>query len=107
MFTQLSLFDLPAQLDLPVPFDPVAAAVVAVRHPEAPGESSGQEQPLAQVIVPVQLYADGRRGDAIQPLGDLARLVLAQHQLVARRREEMQRRRAEQPRKSIRVLSPA
>lgn len=47
-----------------------------------------------------------RRADALQPMGELAQLVLARYDLLASRRRERERLRREQPRKSIRVLSP-
>ncbi len=55
---------------------------------------------------PVRIYRDGQRHDTIQPMGELARLVLARYDLLAMRRQERDRRRAGNPRRSIRVLSP-
>lgn len=49
---------------------------------------------------------DQRRPNELQPMGDLAKLVLARYDLMAQRRREMEARRRQQPRKSIRVLSP-
>lgn len=49
---------------------------------------------------------DQRRPNELQPMGDLAKLVLARYDLMAQRRREMETRRRQQPRKSIRVLSP-
>lgn len=46
-----------------------------------------------------------RRTDEIRPLGDLAQLVLARYDLMIRCREEKERQRREQPRRSIRVLT--
>ncbi len=93
MLTQLSLFDLPCDFDSPV-------AVVAITPNENPAaEAAGRASQ------PITLYATGQSHDSVQPVGDLARLVLARYEMVARRREEMLRRRAENPRKSIRVLA--
>lgn len=99
MFTQLSLFDLPGQFDSVSP-------VVSL------GNSGSQNAPdavapVAKMPEPVRIYGDSRCHDSIQPMGDLARLVIARYEMMARRREEMMRRKAENPRKSIRVLSPA
>jgi hypothetical protein len=100
MFTQLSLFDLPTSFDAVSP-------VVTVNQPEARPAAVVVEQPVVEKsLEPVRIYGDARPGDTIQPLGDLARLVIARYEMVARRREEMMRRKVEQPRKSIRVLSP-
>lgn len=49
---------------------------------------------------------DQRRPNELQPMGDLAKLVLARYDLLAQRRRELEARRRQQPRKSIRVLSP-
>lgn len=100
MFTQLSLFDLPGQ------FDP-ASPLVSLNNPAAQAGAVAEMPELAAAPQPVRIHGDQRRGDSIQPMGELARLVLARYEMVARRREERMRRQAEQPRKSIRVLSPA
>jgi len=111
MFTQLSLFDSAASLDSAASFDPVA------------GKSSVAVPPSAEVAAhearQIALRAEAQRLEAarierasqrqtgeVRPMGDLARLVLARYDLMIRRREELERRRREQPRPSIRVLSP-
>jgi len=88
MFTQLSLFDWSGQ------FDSVSPTPIVV-------------EPTSKPAQPVRIYGEARCHDSIQPMGDLARLVIARYEMMARRREEMIRRKAENPRKSIRVLSPA
>lgn len=104
MFTQLSLFDLPGQFDS-------ASPLVSLNNPDGQADAQAdavtQKAELAAAPQVVRIYGDQRRGDSIQPMGDLARLVLARYEMVARRREERMRRQAESPRKSIRVLSPS
>jgi hypothetical protein len=102
MCVQLSLFDAPYAL-----VNDRTASMVRESSEELVQESSPKQVESAEQVSPVRIYGDSRRGDSIQPMGDLARLVLARYDMVARRREELMRRRAEQPRKSIRVLSPA
>ena len=117
MFTQLSLFDLPGLFDAPSAPSPVVSlsspgtgspdAVVAPAGCTTATEATSAPVQAAAAPQPVAVYGDARRGDSIQPMGDLARLVLARYEMVARRRQEMMRRKAAQPRQSIRVLSPS
>jgi hypothetical protein len=114
MFTQLSLFDQPGHFDS---VSPAArgAIVFPTASPVAESTEDYTTSPDAKVVdaakklEPVRVYGDceSTRRDSIQPMGDLARLVIARYEMMARRREEMMRRKAENPRKSIRVLSPA
>lgn len=100
MFTQLSLFDLPGQFDS-------ASPVVSLNPPDAQADSVAAKTECPQAVEPLRIWGDRRRGDSIQPMGDLARLVLARYEMMARRRQERMQRQAAQPRKSIRVLSPS
>jgi len=98
MFTQLSLFDLPGQ------FDSVSSVVsLGSSGPQNAPEAAA---PVAKTPELVRIYGESRGCDSIQPMGDLARLVIARYEMMARRREAMTCRKAENPRKSIRVLSP-
>jgi hypothetical protein len=116
MLTQLSLFDLSHSFDAvsplvavpntALPLEAVAGAELC-KESESRYEAAVVTPSVARVLEPVRIYGEARREDSIQPLGDLARLVLARYEMVARRREEMMRRKAEQPRRSIRVLSPS
>jgi hypothetical protein len=108
MFTQLSLFDSAASIDTAAG----AAAFVHVSPARCPAAQRSAAAEPCQKAEPAQLLqrvavADQRRTDEIRPMGELAQLVLARYDLLARRRQEMDRRRREQPRKSIRVLSPS
>lgn len=105
MFTQLSLFDSAAA------FDPVACKSSVVVPPSA--EVAAHE--ARQIVLRAEAErfeaariesASQRRTGEVRPMGDLARLVLARYDLMIRRREELERRRREQSRPSIRVLSP-
>jgi hypothetical protein len=121
MFTQLSLFDSVGSVD-PLPsaagFVHVAAkravAKRATSEPTARREPARREparreparcEALERPVVGREVAYE-RRIDELQPMGDLARLVLARYDLLASRRRERDRRRREQPRQSIRVLSP-
>ncbi len=136
MFTQLSLFDSAGSVDtLPSTSSfvhvsaakrPVAkraatktvrytasgphaaAEVMAVRQTAAPQTGSWEPARCESLErpAPTRGAAYERRVDELQPMGELARLVLARYDLLASRRRERDRRRREQPRKSIRVLSP-
>jgi hypothetical protein len=91
----------------PRPSSPSAPSMVrepAGRQASGP-ESTGPES-IARGLAAGGL-AEERRVDEIRPMGELAQLVLARYDLLANRRQERDRRRREQPRKSIRVLSPA
>ena len=100
MFTQLSLFDQLGQFDASSP-------VVSLGKPASQNQNAAvAAAPVAKTPEPVRIYGESRCHDSIQPMGDLARLVIARYEMMARRREEMMRRKAENPRKSIRVLSP-
>lgn len=121
MFTQLSLFDSVGSVD-PLPsaagFVHVAArragAQRATTAPTARRDSAGRDASWREAArceavgrpAAGRVVAYERRVDELQPMGDLARLVLARYDLLASRRRERDRRRREQPRKSIRVLSP-
>lgn len=105
MFTQLSLFDAAAS------FDTVACKSAAVVPPSAEVAAHEARQIAlradAERLEAARIeLASQRQTDEVRPMGDLARLVLARYDLMIRRREEMERRRREQPRPSIRVLSP-
>lgn len=102
MCVQLSLFDLPGNVDTVSPVVSVASS----GSEASPAQSVVAPADTRQELQPIRLYGDARREDSIQPMGDLARIVLARYEMMARRREEMMRRKAEQPRRSIRVLSP-
>jgi hypothetical protein len=104
MCIQLSLFDLSGNVDAISPVVPVVSSSVrpVAAHDSVVAETVAEPQTMQ----PVRLYGESRREDSIQPMGDLARVVLARYDMLARRREEMMRRKAEQPRRSIRVLSP-
>ena len=93
MFTQLSLFDSAGSVDTL----PSTSGFVHV---------SAAKRSLAKRPAPARGAVYERRVDELQPMGELARLVLARYDLLASRRRERDRRRREQPRKSIRVLSP-
>ncbi len=121
MFTQLSLFDSVGAVD-PLPaaagFVHVSArragaqratAAPTVRRDSAGRDASRREAARCEAVgrpAAGRVVAYERRVDELQPMGDLARLVLARYDLLASRRRERDRRRREQPRKSIRVLSP-
>jgi len=96
MSTQLSLFDWSGSLDSMTPVVTLDRCRVEATELTANAPAAPQ---------PVRLYGEASRHDAIQPMGDLARLVIARYEMMARRREEMTRREGEQPRRSIRVLS--
>ena len=106
MLTQLSLFDLPVNFEVGSHVGAFPATELC-KEPESRYESAVTVPTVEKGLGPVRIYGESRREDSIQPMGDLARLVLARYEMVARRREEMMRRKAEQPRKSIRVLSPS
>jgi hypothetical protein len=113
MFTQLSLFDLPGtdlpRTDLPGAFDSVSPVAHLGNSNSQNGvvvtEAPTPVVPASDAVRPVRIYGETHRHDSIQPMGDLARLVIARYEMMARRREEMLRRKAENPRKSIRVLA--
>lgn len=121
MFTQLSLFDSVGAVD-PLPaaagFVHVSArragaqratAAPTARRDSAGRDASRREAARCEAVgrpAAGRVVAYERRVDELQPMGDLARLVLARYDLLASRRRERDRRRREQPRKSIRVLSP-
>ena len=117
MLTQLSLFDLSGNFNFKVGSHvgaaPAAGPFAAVsgtdlcKEPESCYESAATTPTVEKELAPVRIYGESRREDSIQPMGELARLVLARYEMMARRREEMLHRKAEQPRKSIRVLSPS
>jgi len=105
MFTQLSLFDSAAS------FDPIACKSPVAVPPSA--EVAAHEARQIAVRAEAERLetariesASQRQTGEVRPMGDLARLVLARYDLMIRRREELERRRREQPRPSIRVLSP-
>lgn len=98
MFTQLSLFDSAGSVDT----HPCTASFVRVSAAKRPAAMSAAAPAARDAAV----AAYERRVDELQPMGELARLVLARYDLLASRRRERDRRRREQPRKSIRVLSP-
>lgn len=108
MFTQLSLFDSAASSDTAAN----AAAFVHVAPAACPagqrGVAAGEpRQRVSQPLSPQRIVpGEDRCNDELRPMGELAQLVLARYDLLARRRQEMDRRRREQPRKSIRVLNP-
>ena len=106
MLTQLSLFDLPVNFEVGSHVGAFPATELC-KEPESRYESAATVPTAEKGLAPVRIYGESRREDSIHPMGDLARLVLARYEMVARRREEMMRRKAEQPRKSIRVLSPS
>lgn len=118
MLTQLLLFDLAsspanefAVVGSAAPANRVANQVCEPAQPFADNKPAAQDvQPvpgvqLAQRVQPVQMFGTGQLGDTLKPMGDLARLVIARYDMLAQRRQEALRRKAEQPRKSIRVLS--
>jgi len=98
MFTQLSLFDSATSFDTDS-FHAVAAGIDVAACQSPFTESDRLEAARIEL-------ASERQTDELRPMGDLAQLVLARYDLMIRRREELERRRREQPRKSIRVLSP-
>ncbi len=113
MFTQLSLFDLPYQFDSVASSSaihsvspPSQAGVVAMstRQGTTAAEPAMRLETTRSEAMPMDIRS--QRSGSVQPMGELARLVLARYDLMARRREALARRRAENPRKSIRVLSP-
>lgn len=120
MFTQLSLFDSATSFNtvacksaVSVPPSAEVAAhearQIALRAEAARLEVARVEvaRVEAERIEAARIeLACQRQADEVRPMGDLARLVLARYDLMIRRREEMERRRREQPRPSIRVLSP-
>ena len=134
MFTQLSLFDSagsvdthsctasfvrvsaakrPAATRAAAPAARYAAAgateAMVVRQTAAPYPARREPARCESLERPAvghrAVAAYERRVDELQPMGELARLVLARYDLLASRRRERDRRRREQPRKSIRVLS--
>ncbi len=110
MFTQLSLFDSATAFDSvackPAVAVPPSAEVAAheARQSALRAEAVRLEADRAEAAR-IQVASE-RKTDEVRPMGDLARLVLARYDLMILRREEMERRRREQPRPSIRVLSP-
>jgi hypothetical protein len=112
MFTQLSLFDSLGSHDSAVTFEPIArqtpvaipqsAEVTAHEARQNALRTEADRLEAARIAAACQ-----RKTDEVRPMGDLAQLVLARYDLMIRRREERERRRREQPRQSIRVLSPA
>lgn len=125
MFTQLSLFDSVPAFDTvartaTVAVPPSAEVVAyearqvarraeAARLEAARLEATRLEATRAEAV---RLEAERidlasqRQSDQVRPMGELAQLVLARYDLMIRRREEAERRRREQPRPSIRVMSP-
>lgn len=99
MFTQLSLFDLATTATENV-HDTGEYVAAATRRQARIDET----ERLAACRLERECQ---RRQDDVRPLGDLARLVLARYDLLAKRRQQRERLRREQPRRSIRVLSPA
>lgn len=105
MFTQLSLFDSAVSLD-------TAGSTGGFVHVAPARRPAAEQKPVSPAAPPRGRDASGRgrgeqrRSDEVRPLGELAQLVLARYDLLASRRQERDRRRREQPRKSIRVLSP-
>jgi hypothetical protein len=116
MFTQLSLFDSLGTFDSAASFDTVVckasvavppSAEVAAHELRQNALRAEAERLEAERVEAARIeLASQRKTDEVRPMGDLARLVLARYDLMIRRREEMERRRREQPRPSIRVLSP-
>ncbi len=121
MFTQLSLFDSAGLVDTlpsttgfvhvaPAKRSPAkrAAAAATVRSTAVSQPTRREPARYESLERPASVcgIAYERRVDELQPLGELARLVLARYDLLASRRRERERRLREQPRKSIRVLSP-
>lgn len=117
MFTQLSLFDSLGSYDSATTFQP-AGRRSAVAIPQSAEVAAHEARQNALRAEATRLEADRleaarigaacqRKTDEVRPMGDLAQLVLARYDLMIRRREERERRRREQPRQSIRVLSPA
>jgi len=111
MLTQLSLFDLPGNFEIGSHVGALPATELC-KEPESRYESAITTPAVTtpaveKELAPIRIYGESRREDSLQPMGDLARLVLVRYEMMARRREEMMRRKAEQPRKSIRVLSPS
>jgi len=98
MFTQLSLFDSATWFDTDSCHH-VAAGIEVTARQSALAEAERLEAARIEL-------ASERQTDELRPMGDLAQLVLARYDLMIRRRQELERRRREQPRKSIRVLSP-
>jgi hypothetical protein len=81
-----------------------ASVSVACRGGATTGEA--EARPTVGEITRQIEKLDQRRPNELQPMGDLAKLVLARYDLMAQRRRELEARRRQQPRKSIRVLSP-
>ena len=105
MFTQLSLFDSATSFDAVACKSPVAVPPSA----EVTAHEARQIALRAEVerVEAARIEsASQRQTGEVRPMGDLARLVLARYDLMIRRREELERRRREQPRPPIRVLSP-
>lgn len=83
---------------------PSATVAAACRGGAATGKA--EARPTVGEITRQIERLDQRRPNELQPMGDLAKLVLARYDLLAQRRRELEARRRQQPRKSIRVLSP-
>lgn len=109
MFTQLSLFDHAIGNDTvhaterSVVLPGQVCASPRTRQPE-PQRAAGSE--VAVELTRQIEVLERRSPDRLQPMGDLARLVLARYDLLASRRRELERVRREQPRRSIRVMAP-
>ncbi len=98
MSTQLSLFDWGTSTENAAV--PASAEVLA----HAAKQAQLREQALRQESQRLELACQ-RRLDGVRPMGELAQLALARYDLMIRRREEKERQRREQPRRSIRVLT--
>ncbi len=112
MLTQLLLFDLAsspanefAVVGSAAPANRVANRVCEPAQPFADSKPAAQDAQPVKRVQPVPMFGTGQPGDTLKPMGDLARLVIARYDMMAQRRQEALRRKAEQPRKSIRVLS--
>ncbi len=109
MFTQLSLFDHAIGSDtvqatersVVLPGRVLASPRTRQPEPQRAGGSEVAVELTRQIEV-----LERRSPDRLQPMGDLARLVLARYDLLASRRRELERMRREQPRRSIRVMTP-
>jgi hypothetical protein len=97
MFTQLSLFDSAVASDTTASFVPVSPAARPAAAPRRSVASPNRSTSCSA--------AEQRRVDEVRPMGELAQLVLARYDLLISRRQQRDRQRREQPRKSIRVLS--
>ena len=122
MFTQLSLFDSATLFDTTAPVGQVSVGQVSVGQAPvghqapvgtAPVGAGAAQVVRRQAVVQADRSEAGRiesacrrKTDELRPMGELAQLVLARYDLMIRRREELERRRREQPRRSIRVLGP-